>query len=307
MDQMRPVKPFPTFIMGFPAMVTLLALGFALPLTIQAWTFIADSDSVTAEVTDMRETVTCSERRRPDSRIATETVCSTIYFPTVRYTTLSGERLENEVMSFLNDPGLSTGDEVAVRYVRDDPILVQIDRWRVNWGLPLGLWGGVVVFGGAFAGMVWVNRRARRSGRMVPGFAPDPPPLWVTLVTLFFPFILSLLTALLASDTIDFYRNSRLTTAEVVQPMVESTDHPVLRFTDQFGQQVTGQTETNPFDTLNVAGRIIDVRHRLDDPAKFRAAVTSMSIWWPTVTVALFAAVFSFAFIGALVFMARGG
>lgn len=309
MPDMRPEKPFPTFIMGFPALVALLAIGFGLPLAVQSWTFVEESALVTAEVTAMRDNTTCSERRVSSGSGSTsryETVCSTVYFPTVRYQTEDGAQFENEVMGFLNDPGVEPGDRVDVRYRIADPIVVQFARWRTMWGLPVGLIGLGLFFGACFGGMAWANRKARLSGRMVPGPVPQPMPVWVSVVTMILPLGMAALTGLIARDTIDFYQNSRVTSATVVEPMVDSTDHPVLEFVDHHGKTIIGATETNPFDTLNVAGRVIDVRYRLDEPAKFRAAVTSMSIWWPSLVLGIFASVFVLGFGGALVFMARG-
>ncbi len=310
MPATRPARPIPSFMMGFPALVMVLALGFGLPLAWQARDFVRASEVVPAEVTAVRSTFDCSSNSTVPSGSGTRwrerNTCSEVFYPTVRYRTITGVAYENEVMGFLNGFDAAVGDRIDVRYRRDDPELVQVDRWATIWGIPLGLLAVGTAFGAFFFWLRSVNARAARSGAVETVMQAEPLPLWVVATTLIAPFGLTYMTGVLASGTFEFWRNSEPAEAVIVAPMQSSTDPPVLRFADRRGNEIEGEPETVPFEMLNVPGRAVPVLYRTDDPHVFRAAPGAMSIWWPTITVGIFAGVFGVALVGALVFMSRG-
>ncbi len=298
----------PGFIIGFPALVTIMALGFAVPLLLQAKDFVAESASVQGEVVSVRELTECSTSqfdRNGRSITGTRQTCATVFYPTVQFTAQTGAQHEHEIMKFVNRFHAKPGDVIALRYVRSDPYKVQLDNWQVIWGLPLGLTALGLLFGFFWGGMVWLNRKARASGTVAHRGPRQHIPIWVTLTTLVIPGALALLTGVMATDTWEFHQNSRLTDAVVVEASVSANDYPVLRFANQWGERVEDKPETSPFDRLNVANAPTKVRHRLDDPSIFRAAPTVWSIWKPTITVAIFALLFGVVLVSALRFIAR--
>ena len=299
----------PGFIIGFPALVTIVALGFAIPLLFQAKGFVAASVPVAGELVSVRELTECTTTRfdrNGNSMTGTRQVCSTILYPTVRYTTRSGEVHEHETMKFVNRLDEKPGEALGLRYLKDNPYQVQLDDWKVIWGLPLGLLATGGLFGFFWFGMLWMNRRARAAGAVATRGPKQHVPVWVTIATLILPGALALLTGVMATDTFEFYQNSRLTEAVVLKASQTSTDEPVIRYSNQWGERMQGQPETAPFDKLNVAGAPTKVRHRLDDPVVFRVAPTMWSIWKPTIAVAIFAALFGVILVGALRFIRSG-
>ena len=312
MSDRRQRKFFPAFIMGFPALVTFVALGFAVPLLFQAKSFVESSVRVTGQVVSIREQESCSTYttdRQGRSLTSKQTRCTTLLYPVVKFTTLTGEPHEHEIMKFVNRFDEKPGDPVQLRYLRDNPWQVQLDDWQAIWGLPLGLLALGGVFGAAWFGMLRVNRRVgplpepRMPGAMR---AHMKVPVWVTVVTLLVPGLLALLTGTIAAGAIEFWQNSRLTQAIVVSAAAGPEETPVFRYRDHRGQEIEGEPETPPFETFNVAGMPTQIRHRLDDPAVFRAAPTAFSIWKPGIVVGMFALLFGVVMVAALRFMARG-
>ena len=299
----------PGFIIGFPALVTLLALGFGVPLMFQAKDFVDSSVAVPGQVVSIREQTDCSTTRydrQGRSTTSSRTECFTVIYPTVKFTTLVGEPHEHEIMKFVIRFDEKPGDRVDLRYLRENPFLVQLDDWKAIWGLPLGLMALALVFGGIWAGMIWINRRARAKGLTSYRGKGERVPIWVTITTLLIPGLMAWLTGVLAAGAIEFYSNARLTNAVVVQAAASSTDYPVFEFIDHRGQKVTGEPETSPFETFNVVGMPTHILHRTDDSSVFRAAPSVYSTWKPTITVGLFALLFGGGFVGALRFIARG-
>lgn len=294
----RPPRPaLPGFVVGAPLFVGLILLCLGLPLAWQAWEFRSAGHRAEGVVTALRSETRCSGAGR-DRR------CTRVWRPTVRFSQpVTGETLEVETAQSLSSPRFRPGDRAPLRYLREQPRMVRIDDWRAVWAVPGALLGAAAL---AFAGGLALRRHARRHARPAAPTAPasTPPPRWVTAATLVFPAAMALSTGLLARDAAEFRAASRLTTGEVIEPATGPDARPLFRYRDHEGRLREGRPETSPWTDFAAAGVTSPIRHRLDDPAVFRATPSALSLWAPTLVLGLATAFFGGALIAALRFMA---
>ena len=136
-----------------PNLVTLLstvflAVGIAMSAlaarhVVRRRAFVRDSEVATGII------VALNENRDQDE---------TSYFPSVRFSTAAGREVTFQSATADGRGIWKIGDQLPVRYRREQPTIAEIDSVAALWGLPLvlALLGGAFLFAGVGALVGWI-------------------------------------------------------------------------------------------------------------------------------------------------------
>jgi len=111
--------------------VTLVLAVVEVVVVVRTREFLAESSTATGQVIELVPRQSCDERE--DERGDERQVCSTVYAPRVRYTSVDGREIVFVSSTASSSPAYAEGDRVTVRYRPDRPAQAQIDTVMDIW------------------------------------------------------------------------------------------------------------------------------------------------------------------------------